>query len=55
MKVIKQILNFIFEPVRFVGSRNISNVIVKFFDKHKWLIYVLALVITTAVFIIYYI
>lgn len=54
MKVIGKILSFIFEPVRFVGSRNFSNIVVKFFDKHKWLIYVVALIITGVIFYIKY-
>ena len=50
----KTILKFIIEPVRYIGSRGFAELIVKFFDRHEWLIYVVAFIIATiAVFMIY--
>lgn len=45
MKVIKNILNFIFEPFKFLGTRNFSQKIVEFSDNHKWFLYVFTTII----------
>ncbi len=50
----KRILHFIIEPIKFIGSRDLSNKLVLFFDRHKWLVYVIAFFVAlTAVFFKY--
>lgn len=52
--MIKNILRFIIEPIRFFGSRGLAEKVVKFFDRHEWLVFVVAFIIAlVAVFIIY--
>lgn len=41
----KKILHFIIEPIKFIGSRTFSNKVVAFFDRNKWLIYVIAFLV----------
>ena len=36
----KSIFKFIVEPIRYIGSRGFAEMVVKFFDRHEWLIYV---------------
>ncbi|WP_156921273.1 hypothetical protein [Acholeplasma granularum] len=50
----KNILKFIIEPIRFIGSRGFAESVIKFFDRHEWLIYLVAFFIALlAVFFIY--
>lgn len=50
----KNIMKFFLEPIRFLGSRGVSDRIVKFFDRHPWLIYIVALFISLgAIFMMY--
>mgnify|MGYP000895440422 CR=1 FL=1 len=52
--MIKSILKFIIEPIRFFGSRGMAEKVVKFFDRHEWLVFVVAFIIALgAVFLIY--
>lgn len=51
----KKIIHFLFEPVRFLGSRDLSDKIVQFFDRHKWLYFVVALIISLAAVFVKYI
>lgn len=52
--LVKKIIHFLLEPVRFLGSRDLSDKIVQFFDRHKWLVFVVAFVIAlVAVFVKY--
>lgn len=52
--LIKKIIHFLFEPVRFLGSRDLSDKIVQLFDRHKWLVFVVAFVISfVAIFVKY--
>jgi len=50
----KTILKFLIEPIRYIGSRGFAEMVVKFFDRHDWLIYVVAFFVALiAVFLIY--
>ena len=51
----KKILHFFIEPIKFVGSRSFSNKVVSFFDRNKWLVYVLAFLIAVAAIFFKYI
>ena len=54
MKIIVKIIHFIFEPIRFIGSRDLSNRFVNLFNKHKWLAFVIAFLVSLlAVFLKY--
>ncbi|WP_026400060.1 hypothetical protein [Acholeplasma equifetale] len=55
MNIFKEIITLLIEPVRFFGSRNFSGKIVGIFDRHKWLVYVLAFVIALTFVVIKYI
>ncbi|HHX75813.1 MAG TPA: hypothetical protein GX698_00375 [Acholeplasmataceae bacterium] len=50
----KAFFKFLIEPIRYLGSRGFADVVVKFFDRHEWLIYVVAFVVALiTIFIIY--
>lgn len=50
----KTLIKFLIEPIRYLGSRGFAEMVVKFFDRHEWLIYVVAFMITLIiVFLIY--
>ncbi len=50
----KSIFKFIVEPIRYIGSRGFAEMVVNFFDRHEWLIYVVAFFIAlVAIFLIY--
>ena len=51
--IIKKILLFIVEPFRRFGTSGITERITKFASKHKYVLYILAFVIT--IFVIYFI
>ncbi|VEU79633.1 hypothetical protein [Haploplasma axanthum] len=53
MEIIKKILLFIIEPFRRFGTSGITERITKFASKHKYVLYILAFVIT--IFVIYFI
>lgn len=55
MKIIKKILTLIFEPLRAFANRNIAEKTSSFFNKNKWMIYVVSFLITLAVLFITYI
>ncbi|MBN3491000.1 hypothetical protein JV173_05660 [Acholeplasma equirhinis] len=44
----KKFFHFFLEPIRFFGSRDLSAKIVGFFDRHGWLVYVLAFLVALA-------
>ncbi len=55
MKIIREILSYIFEPIKLSGNREISEKTAKFFNQKRIFIYIIAFVITLAIFIYMYI
>ena len=51
----KVIIKFLFEPIRYLGSRGFAEMVVKFFDRHEWLIYVVAFIITLVIMFMIYV
>lgn len=47
----KVFFKFLVEPIRYLGSRGFAEMVVKFFDRHEWLIYVVAFIV--ALFIVF--
>jgi hypothetical protein len=55
MKVIKTILTFIFEPLKAFANRNLAEKTSAFFNKNKWMIYVVSLIFTLLILFITYV
>jgi uncharacterized BrkB/YihY/UPF0761 family membrane protein len=51
----KKLLTLIFEPIKAFSNRNVAEKISQFFSKNKWLAFVVALVVTLVMFILYYV
>jgi hypothetical protein len=51
----KKLLTLIFEPIKAFSNRNVAEKISQFFSKNKWLAYVVALVATLTLFVLYYV
>lgn len=55
MKTLKRILTLIFEPLRAFANRNLAEKTSSFFNKNKWMIYVVSFLITLLVLFITYV
>lgn len=55
MKTLKKILTLIFEPLKALSNRNIAEKTSSYFNKNKWMIYVVSFLITLLVLFITYI
>lgn len=55
MKTLKTILTFIFEPLKAFANRNLAEKTSTFFNKNKWMIYVVSLIFTLLIIIITYV
>ncbi|ABX81959.1 hypothetical protein [Acholeplasma laidlawii] len=51
----KSFLKFLVEPIRYLGSRGFAETVVKFFDRHEWLIYVVAFIVTVFIMFMIYV
>ncbi len=54
MKLLKKILTFIFEPLKAFANRNLAEKTSNYFNKNKWMIYVLSFVLTALILFITY-
>lgn len=54
MKILKKILTFIFEPLKTLSNRNIAEKTSSYFNKNKWMIYVVSFLITFIVLFVTY-
>jgi hypothetical protein len=55
MKTIKNILTFIFEPLKAFANRNLAEKVSTYFNKNKWMIYVVSFMITILIILITYV
>ncbi|HAX01982.1 MAG: hypothetical protein A2Y45_02635 [Tenericutes bacterium GWC2_34_14] len=55
MKILKKILTLIFEPLKALSNRNLAEKTSSFFNKNRWMIYVVSFIITMLVLIITYV
>ncbi|MDR2828221.1 MAG: hypothetical protein LBV51_02240 [Acholeplasmatales bacterium] len=55
MKILKKILNFILDPFRYIGNSHVSEKIIGFVSRHKWIIHILAIIITFLIVLFIYI
>ncbi|MDY0075242.1 MAG: hypothetical protein WC992_04320 [Acholeplasmataceae bacterium] len=55
MKILRKIITLIFEPLKALSNRNIAEKTSSYFAKNKWMVYVLAFVITMAILFITYV
>lgn len=55
MKTLKKILTLIFEPLKALSNRNIAEKTSSYFNKNKWMIYVVSFLITLLVLFVTYI
>lgn len=55
MKIFKTILTFIFEPLKAFANRNLAEKTSAYFNKNKWMIYVVSFIITLLIIVITYV
>lgn len=55
MKLLKKILTLIFEPLKALANRNIAEKTSSYFNKNRWMIYVVSFLITLVVLFVTYI
>ena len=55
MKTLKRILTLVFEPLRTFANRNLAEKTSSFFNKNKWMIYVVSFLITLIILFITYV
>ena len=55
MKTLKRILTLVFEPLRAFANRNLAEKTSSFFNKNKWMIYVVSFLITLIILFITYV
>jgi len=53
--MLKKFLTLIFEPLKAFSNRNIAEKTATYFNKNKWLAYVVSIVITLAILVIKYV
>jgi len=52
--MLKKLLTLIFEPLRAFANRNLAEKTSMFFQKNKWMTYVLSVVITVIIILMFY-
>ena len=55
MNVVKKVLNVIFNPLNNITFGKVTDKLVNLFSKHPILIFVVSLIVSSIIFIIYYI
>jgi hypothetical protein len=53
--MLKKILTLIFEPLKAFANRNLAEKISMFFSKNKWMTYLLSVLITIIVVLMFYV
>ncbi|MBE0700706.1 MAG: hypothetical protein IH571_03360 [Acholeplasmataceae bacterium] len=55
MKIMKKILTLFIEPLKMLSSRNLAEKISVFFNKHQYLVYIIAFLIVAGLIFMTYI
>ena len=53
--MLKKLFTLIFEPLKAFANRNLAEKIAMFFSKNKWMTYVLSVVITVIILLMFYV
>ena len=54
MNIVKKILNFIFNPLNNASFGKITDKLVSLFTKHPILIFIVSLIVSTIIFLVYH-